>query len=110
MYVADSYGGVSSADVGLDGRLRSLRRRGQWRRHVDVQDAERGTGWVGRPHHGDGDVVDGNPRRRAALRRASVGVAVDGGGHFVTVERFLQPARAEERENFRRLAFDGAAD
>src|SRR4051812_25307312 len=48
--------------------------------------------------------------RRTSLRRAAMGVPMENCGHTVTINRFFKAARAEVRENFRRLAFNGGAD
>ena len=56
------------------------------------------------------DVVDGDAAVGAAFGRAVVGVAVDDGRHRIAVQRLLQAAAAQEREDLDRLALDGRAD
>ena len=84
------------------GRGLGLRRR---RRQFD-QAEWRAVG-EGLTHQRQRHVVDRDSAAGAPFGAARVGVAVEDGRRRVAVERLLQPAGAEEREDLRRLALDG---
>src|SRR5262249_60420563 len=63
--------------------------------------------WIG--EQGQAYVVDGHTVAGAALRRPSMRVPVKDHAHGIAEERLLEPARAEEREDLRRLALDRVA-
>ena len=57
-----------------------------------------------------GDVEDGNPRLRRALRRALVRVSVKDRGDLEARQWILEAAGSEPGKNLRWLALDGSAD
>src|SRR3954465_1324249 len=61
-------------------------------------------------HDWERDVIDGNAGRRFALRRTTVGVAMEYSADAVAVERFFEAAGAEEGKDLLGLADDGVAD
>ena len=61
-------------------------------------------------HQRQRHVVDRDSAAGAPFGAPRVRVAVEDGRRRVAIERLLQPAASEEREDLRRLALDGGAD
>src|SRR5215475_10074746 len=54
--------------------------------------------------------MDGHTGGRAAFRCSAMRVSVKHGVHAISVDRFLQSAGTEKREDLRRFSFHGASN